>query len=109
MDYQAALISAFVMFIGLMLIIFKSGHWRKILPYHWWFDVGISFSILFYLQGSWAGQIGAGITGILLSVTFSIMHRCFKAERPRVVATTTYIGPFRIPNGARVEWVRTAR
>jgi hypothetical protein len=108
MDYQHMVISGFIMFVGIMLLILKTGHWRKILPYHWYFDATISLLILFYMQGSWAGQIGAGLTGIMLSITFSILHMCFKPEKPRVVKRTTYIGPFELPYGS-VEWYRAPR
>lgn len=108
MDYQAAIISAVVMTAGLMLLIVKSGHWRKILPYHWYFDVTVSLLIIFYLQGSWAGQIGAGLAGIFLSILFSIMHMCFKPEKPRLAKRTTHIGPFELPYGT-VEWYRAPR
>lgn len=108
MDYQAALVSAAVMTVGLLLLIIKSGHWRKILPYHFYVDVALSLAIIFYLQGSWAGQIGAGIAGIMLSLSFEVMRRCFKPEKPRLAKRTTNIGPFELPYGT-VEWYRAPR
>jgi len=84
--------------VAFIVLLFKLP-WRRLLPYHWFLDFGVTFFLMMVLQGTYSGMIAGLVGGIVFSVFMIWLHKCFDAEVPRVSLNK---GGRRV----RVQWVR---
>ena len=73
---------------SLIVLLVKTRHFRKLLPYHAWLDIAVSAFLMVAIGDSVSGFAAAVVAGLAFSIVMFLCHRTMHTQR-RVKA----IGP----------------
>ena len=67
--------------ITLLVVLFKTGHFRKLLPHHAWIDIVVTLFLMYALGDSVTGFSAAVVAGLVFSLFMWFAYRVSPSQR----------------------------